>query len=279
MPRKHEYQWLLLPPAILLILLLITHFTGINLGLFLLLNKTGSLFPEFFWEHITYMGDALVIYVLMTPFVLRFPSIVWASFIALPIAGFVTRGMKYMIDAPRPPGLLDTGSFHLIGPGFDTSSFPSGHTLTAFAFAAIIGFQFPRKERLYILIGIAGLIGLSRIMVGVHWPVDLMAGAVGGWLCGWLAVVISRHWTWGMTQSGQITLLTVLLIASITLYSHNSGYPQVQLTQILFATTGVIYSLRHLQALGVLSWVNRTIEKKGKWLAQNITAQASQRSS
>jgi len=79
-----------------------------------------------------------------------------------------------------------------------TASFPSGHaTLSAVAYltlgALVARMQTRRALRIYALsLGIAmtGLIGLTRVFLGVHWPTDVVAGwALGtGWatLC-WLA--------------------------------------------------------------------------------------------
>ena len=38
----------------------------------------------------------------------------------------------------RPPAMLAPGTFHIIGPAFTSNSFPSGHTITAFAFAGAL---------------------------------------------------------------------------------------------------------------------------------------------
>ena len=57
-------------------------------------------------------------------------------------------------------------------------SFPSGHTSTSFACATVLAFLVPRSAPLaYVL---AAAIGYSRLYVGVHWPTDVIAGAVVG---------------------------------------------------------------------------------------------------
>ena len=64
-----------------------------------------------------------------------------------------------------------------------TSSFPSGHASTSFACATVLGSFAPRlRVPLYVL---AALIALSRTYVGVHFPLDVLAGAAWGLLVGW----------------------------------------------------------------------------------------------
>jgi undecaprenyl-diphosphatase len=64
-----------------------------------------------------------------------------------------------------------------------STSFPSGHTASAFAFATAVGQRIPA---LWIpLRALALLVGYSRIHTGVHYPGDVVAGAVVGSTCGW----------------------------------------------------------------------------------------------
>ena len=59
-----------------------------------------------------------------------------------------------------------------------TSSFPSGHTSTSFACAYVISRLAPRLTiPVFVL---AALIGFSRVYVGVHYPLDVVAGAIFG---------------------------------------------------------------------------------------------------
>ena len=69
----------------------------------------------------------------------------------------------------------------------DPNSFPSGHTCAAFAAAMAWVRTLPReRDRIY-AVAVAGLMGLSRLYVGVHYPTDVLVGAVIGALCAWVA--------------------------------------------------------------------------------------------
>ena len=69
----------------------------------------------------------------------------------------------------------------------DPNSFPSGHTCAAFAAAMTWVRTLPRRRDRVIVAVMAVLMGLSRLYVGVHYPSDVLAGAVIGSLCAWIA--------------------------------------------------------------------------------------------
>jgi undecaprenyl-diphosphatase len=74
---------------------------------------------------------------------------------------------------PQPEPLLHAPS---------SNSFPSGHAATSFACATVIGASAPRlRVPLYVL---AALIAWSRVYVGVHYPLDVLAGAAWGVVVG-----------------------------------------------------------------------------------------------
>ena len=57
-------------------------------------------------------------------------------------------------------------------------SFPSGHTGSSFASAWILSTIWPRQSPFFL--GLASLVGLSRIYAGAHYPGDVAAGAILG---------------------------------------------------------------------------------------------------
>ena len=59
-----------------------------------------------------------------------------------------------------------------------STSFPSGHSATAFAFATGVGHVLPTAS--IPLQGLAALVAYSRIHTGVHYPGDVLAGALSG---------------------------------------------------------------------------------------------------
>src|SRR5262249_44641367 len=93
-------------------------------------------------------------------------------------ASFTTDALKAATPRDRPD--VDP-----LVPRPHSSSFPSGHAATSFACATVLSAFEPRlRVPLYVL---AGLIALSRAYVGVHFPLDVLAGAAWGLCVGWLA--------------------------------------------------------------------------------------------
>lgn len=67
---------------------------------------------------------------------------------------------------------------HQLGPPTSSYSFPSGHAATSFACATVLSALAPRRRVAFFLL--ATLIALSRLYNGVHYPTDVVAGALLG---------------------------------------------------------------------------------------------------
>ena len=89
---------------------------------------------------------------------------------------FVNTLLKFAVQRDRPPTIILDPEPLMEVP--TTSSFPSGHTSTSFACAYVISRLAPRLT--VVVFVLAALIGFSRIYVGVHYPLDVLAGAVLG---------------------------------------------------------------------------------------------------
>jgi undecaprenyl-diphosphatase len=70
-------------------------------------------------------------------------------------------------------------------------SFPSGHAATAFAAATVLSALLPRGAPGFLVL--AAAIGYSRIYVGVHWPLDVVGGAVVGVVTALLLLAVARR--------------------------------------------------------------------------------------
>jgi undecaprenyl-diphosphatase len=64
------------------------------------------------------------------------------------------------------------------------ASFPSNHAANCFAAAAVLSWYFRRWRALFYTL--AGAIAISRVALGVHYPSDVLAGAILGYFVGWL---------------------------------------------------------------------------------------------
>ncbi len=94
--------------------------------------------------------------------------------------------LKNLVARTRPYEIVE-GLLPLIEKPWDYS-FPSGHTASSLASAWVFFKRLPKKFGIPALI-LAGLIGLSRLYVGVHYPTDVFFGAFSGVVCGMAAVL------------------------------------------------------------------------------------------
>jgi undecaprenyl-diphosphatase len=88
----------------------------------------------------------------------------------------------------RPCYALPRGWVHWIADGADVGSIPSLHAANFFAMAFVVAAARPRLAPIAYLT--AAAVAWSRIQVGVHWPTDVLVGALWGTVCGaaaWLA--------------------------------------------------------------------------------------------
>ncbi len=94
---------------------------------------------------------------------------------------FFTEIIRWFYSRPRP--FQEHQVTQLLGHDY-TGSLPSGHAAFAFALAMVVYFY--NKKLGWLFFACAFLIGLARIFVGLHYPLDILAGAVIGMFSGWL---------------------------------------------------------------------------------------------
>lgn len=111
--------------------------------------------------------------------------------------------IKPLFMRPRPCDVNPLAT--MIIPRPDGSSFPSGHTTAAFSAAAALWFSRNPKAPAGLIAGVtvaAVLMGLSRMYCYVHYPTDVLAGAIVGTLAG-LAAARLVDWAWKRRRTGR----------------------------------------------------------------------------
>ena len=84
-------------------------------------------------------------------------------------------------------------------------SFPSNHAANSFAFATVLSYFYERKKIIFFLS--ATVIAYSRVYVGVHYPLDIIFGALTGYILSWSVLSVwiivkmrelkrGRMWVW-----------------------------------------------------------------------------------
>jgi undecaprenyl-diphosphatase len=108
--------------------------------------------------------------------------------VAALLASGVFMALKRRFRRPRPCDAAPHPFFDVHPP--DAFSFPSGHTMNAFAIGAVLALHFPAL--LPALAFLAGSIAVSRVVLGLHYPSDVGVGAVLGTLLGACAYGLLR---------------------------------------------------------------------------------------
>ena len=128
-----------------------------------------------------------LIWILLTAAMLLFPKTRRAG-LAMALALLLFHllgnwGIKPLVARPRPCDL--NAAVPLLVDRPHGYSFPSGHTASSFACAFALWFQ---RSRLRVpALVFAAVMGLSRLYLYVHFPTDVLAGALFGLLLGWAA--------------------------------------------------------------------------------------------
>ena len=222
----------------------------VNQELFLVINEKSKFIDPSVWCSLTLFGDTSVLWPMLLLFMWHCPRTVFAAISAIPLGGILSVALKHLFGAPRPAILSDTFDITILGPVLTGNGFPSGHTITAFAAACAVimtieyASSIQQKIVSYSVLILAILVGLSRIMVGAHWPYDVLAGAFVGWIGGISGVILARRldmfWEKGTIQWITILLLWLLSVGNLFReFDYPLGTPAVWIS-CLMATLGLI---------------------------------------
>lgn len=224
-------------------------------GGFLRLNAASAEVPGWVWQWLTVLGDERSAFALSLLFARRHPRVLWALVLAALVGIALTHGLKPLVGALRPPAVLPADAFQLLGPVLRKGSFPSGHSLTIAVLCGVWVYYLRSAPARLLLVAIALLVGLSRVAVGVHWPVDVAAGLAGGLLAAWLGTRLARGSEWGVCDpSVHLALVVLAVLMTVSLLYWDGGYGEAaRMQQVLgvaalsFATWG--YLVRPLTRL------------------------------
>ncbi|MCK4520643.1 phosphatase PAP2 family protein [Candidatus Parcubacteria bacterium] len=118
----------------------------------------------------------------------RYWPMVWQAILAGILSRLVfTEIIRWILPKARP--FIDN-DVNLLLTHAPTSAFPSGHAAFYFALSTIIYFYNKRAGILFFIASF--LICLARVFCGIHWPLDIFAGAVIGVFSSWLIIKIFK---------------------------------------------------------------------------------------
>ena len=146
------------------------------------LDNLGIFFAEYF-EYVL----VFCLFLFLVPRFKKYWSVVLQALISAILARFVIVDfIRWLWQRPRP--FVENNVNLLVT--HNAASFPSGHAAFFFGLSTIVYFYNKRIGILFFIGSI--LICLARIFVGIHWPSDILAGAVVGIFSGWLIHKISK---------------------------------------------------------------------------------------
>lgn len=219
--------------------------TPFEAQLLLALNRWGAQAP-ILWSSLSVLGLGLsawlVLLMLLRPERPHHARVQAALIWCLPIGGLLTHLPKQWLGWPRPAAVLGE-SLQVIGQPLFQHAMPSGHALTAFTVAALcsLGRVGARPLRLGLWL-LAMAVALSRVVVGAHWPGDVLAGAALGLLCAWLGHLAAgqgRLSQWLALRSARVAAALLLAAGGVTLLGLKTGYPLAATFQLLLGLAAV----------------------------------------
>jgi membrane-associated phospholipid phosphatase len=182
------------------VLLLSAGFLLINgkAAAFISLNSYHPFLLNVFFINYTFVGDGIFALCLITTMLFYFKRkqqglALLYSFL---ISGIAVQIIKNLVNAPRPKLFFESGQYlHFIdGVSLaNNSSFPSGHTATAFAIATVMAVMMKDKSWQLLILIATVLVGYSRIYLAQHFLLDVLIGAIIGSISGLLSVYLARN--------------------------------------------------------------------------------------
>ena len=217
-------QLLLVVAIILSVIAMLGYSIGGYQFAFLEINSFSSNISPALLSNLTIFGDGVFLLALVLLFSCRNVRFLWTVLFTTIVAAIVVNLLKDYFAIPRPPAVLDPESFNLLGRAYKARSFPSGHSMTAFLLASIC---FCYIQNWYFKVSIlilAVLVGLSRVLIGVHWPMDVLIGGALGVVLGVAGVIVTVKWKAGICAFVHLFTLTVLVIACIMVFVDGNDY-------------------------------------------------------
>ena len=168
------------------------YYTQSNQILFLIINSKHNILPVQIWEFINFVSyrKYLILQILLLLITFLFKKEKLANVVLLIITYFVVfAALKIGFGEARPYITLDINTFYWLNMYEDAvksayQSFPSGHVGNMAVFAFALSSMFFKDSRFlqFLMLLLVIITGITRICTGWHWPLDVIASGLIGFL-------------------------------------------------------------------------------------------------
>jgi len=166
-------------------------------GSFILLNSYHTDWLNTFFINYTNVGDGLfALFISVILFSYKRKKQALALLLSFLISGLLVQIIKNLVTSPRPRLFFTSGQYTQFIEGVtlsNNSSFPSGHTASAFAVATVLVLTMQNKTWQLPILFAATLAGYSRMYLAQHFLTDVMMGAFLGLIAGIFSVYLVYH--------------------------------------------------------------------------------------
>jgi len=166
-------------------------------GSFILLNSYHTDWLNTFFINYTNVGDGLfALFISVILFFYKRKKQALALLLSFLISGLLVQIIKNLVTSPRPRLFFTSGQYTQFIEGVtlsNNSSFPSGHTASAFAVATVLVLTMQNKNWQLPILFAATLAGYSRMYLAQHFLTDVMMGAFLGLIAGIFSVYLVYH--------------------------------------------------------------------------------------
>ena len=223
MNPKHKKGFIIFALALALIgLNYLDPVITLNNFTFIGLNTVGAFINQSALTFFTEFGNAAVLMIAsVTPiyYSRKFLRLIISSTL---IGILLSRGIKILLDIPRPGAILAREEFFVVEPLLTSQSVPSGHAFSLFLFFSCLVVSGMIKKNYFVLLIFAfSLIAFTRVLVGAHWPMDILIGASLGFSLPLLLASLTNRSTKILDALYSVFFIILLSVALYTLLIGN----------------------------------------------------------
>jgi len=185
MPHFKQFSAFYIPYILFVVTFIVLILSNEKADLHLWLTSCYSPMGDVFFRYYTHVGGSLPYLIIAGLLFYRFRIALFLLITQL-VSGMLSQIMKQSWDEPRPIKFFsvnfpDIQLHQIVGEHLHSShSFPSGHTITAFAFFLALAYFTKRPLLHFLYFVLALLVGFSRIYLSQHFVLDVLVGSVVG---------------------------------------------------------------------------------------------------